>query len=375
TGAEVVLKPLLDWLQNGHTAWTGTVGELIFELAASNVQVVCSSESELYALIHAKPEVFREAGVEVASAARQGAVRLVSFRVTQKVVVPPTLLAFPEERPVAELPQQDLIRSSDVREHVASSQMEEHELSAPIFVPSELLRPRVLPRMFAALALLVLALLGGPVAYKSYRLRPSVPVATSAPAAEVKSATATVRPDPRRTSRTSQPRRNSDHSARQSRPIRAEDVSQPIAIDAPAQLVQSSLSAQSGAANEAARALLARWVEAFRGKNIPAYLSCYAPSLTIYYTRHNVNRALVQSEVQRFFRRYPAVAQFDLRNINVTSLGPDQIRVVFEKTWDVSGTQKFAGREMQELMLIRDLDNAWRISSEHELRVLKLIRQ
>ena len=83
----------------------------------------------------------------------------------------------------------------------------------------------------------------------------------------------------------------------------------------------------------------------------------------------------MQSEVQRFFRRYPAITQFEIHNVNVANAGPDQLRVIFEKTWNVSGRQKFAGREMQELMLIRDGDNEWRISSEQELRVLKLIRE
>lgn len=115
-------------------------------------------------------------------------------------------------------------------------------------------------------------------------------------------------------------------------------------------------------------ALLLSWTDALKAGNENAYITFYAPQLTSYFTRREVDRDEVRKSVEDSFTKYGRFVVCDLSNIKVTPLGPDRAAAVFRKSWAASGGKKFAGDELERCLLTRD-GGGWKITSEQEVKL------
>jgi hypothetical protein len=111
-------------------------------------------------------------------------------------------------------------------------------------------------------------------------------------------------------------------------------------------------------------ALLHKWVEAVKARDLDAQMSCYAPQLTTYYLRHNVPRSEIRLDKKRFFQRYPQIREIKISNLKIT--GSDQPEATFLKTWNFGGIgSDWRGQVTSHLSFTR-ASGKWVISSESE---------
>jgi hypothetical protein len=116
------------------------------------------------------------------------------------------------------------------------------------------------------------------------------------------------------------------------------------------------------------RAFLDEWTSTFIHGDIEGHVNLYAPRVDKFFLKRHVSRAAVRAEKVRMLRRYPRFERYEVRDIKVDRVTPDQAVVTFRKDWDARGLHRFAGSELQRLTLSRR-SGAWQIVSEQEPRV------
>lgn len=116
------------------------------------------------------------------------------------------------------------------------------------------------------------------------------------------------------------------------------------------------------------RDTISRWRAAMLKRDIPAYISLYAPSVSPYYTKDRVSRETISDEVHDITKRYGPIVVLNLKDITVAPIDATHAIANFRKMW-VTSSNKFAGEERQQLKLAR-FDNRWLITSEQELKVI-----
>lgn len=121
------------------------------------------------------------------------------------------------------------------------------------------------------------------------------------------------------------------------------------------------------------RAFLSRWVGALKRGDRETYIACYAPSLDVYFTKRNVNRAEVRQNVQRMLATYGPLRTYGIRELKVQPGGPNRAIATFRKQWETAGPRVFSGDELERLVLSK-VRGKWQISSEEELKVYRLRR-
>ena len=96
----------------------------------------------------------------------------------------------------------------------------------------------------------------------------------------------------------------------------------------------------------------------------------YADHLQRYFQQRDVPRSAIYADKADFLRRFPAIIQYGVRNLEVRYPAADTAVAVFDKTWDfrTQEDRRFAGDEQEQLTL-RLMSGQWRITSERENRV------
>lgn len=124
----------------------------------------------------------------------------------------------------------------------------------------------------------------------------------------------------------------------------------------------------SGSAMTEARALIGRWASALKRGDQNSYVLSYAPTLEAYFTKRNVPRWEVKQSVARMLTTYGRVFKYDISDLHVAPEGQNRVIATFRKHWETAGPRKFAGEELERLVLTRS-QRRWAISSEQELKV------
>lgn len=114
--------------------------------------------------------------------------------------------------------------------------------------------------------------------------------------------------------------------------------------------------------------VLERWRASLAKGDLQTHLNTYAPRLDRFYRLRNVSRDVVRHEKERLLRIYPEVHRFEVTQMNLESLKGDKAVVTFRKDWDMRGSRRFAGAEIQRIALKRSA-GSWLISGEQESRV------
>jgi ketosteroid isomerase-like protein len=123
-------------------------------------------------------------------------------------------------------------------------------------------------------------------------------------------------------------------------------------------------------ADASVRAAVEGWAGSLKARRVDAHMRYYGDRLQRYFQQSNVSRAAVYADKVEFLRRFPQIAQYDVRNVEVTYPAADVALAVFDKTWDfrTGDGRRFAGDEQEQLTLHRDA-GGWRIISEQENKV------
>lgn len=135
------------------------------------------------------------------------------------------------------------------------------------------------------------------------------------------------------------------------------------------QHTRSRMENEAGRVNEAeVRSFLARWIESLRRGDADAYIDCYAPELSVYFTKKEVTRATVRQSVEQMLSRYGKLDVYRISEVRIEPGGSDRAIATFRKHWQTSGRRKFAGEERERLTLVRTAGR-WQIAAEEELKL------
>jgi serine/threonine protein kinase len=115
-------------------------------------------------------------------------------------------------------------------------------------------------------------------------------------------------------------------------------------------------------------AVLQQWVSATRDRNVADDVSCYGPVVDTYYGRHHVTAAELEQDKQRSFSEIGRVRKFDMDQIKFDHMGPGWAVVSFNKHWAFGNSGGYAGTAREQLVL-REIGDEWKITSERELKV------
>jgi ketosteroid isomerase-like protein len=115
-------------------------------------------------------------------------------------------------------------------------------------------------------------------------------------------------------------------------------------------------------------ALLNRWADAARNRNVAGQLSCYAPVLDRFFGRQRVTAEELRREKERVFSQIGSIRRLDIGNIRFDRVTDHWAVVSFDKDWAFGSPKPFEGRARDEFVL-RPIDGQWKIASEREIKV------
>jgi hypothetical protein len=111
-------------------------------------------------------------------------------------------------------------------------------------------------------------------------------------------------------------------------------------------------------------ALLHKWIESIKTRDLNGQMLCYAPQLTTYLQKHDVPRSEIRLDKKRFFERYPQIREIKISNLKIT--GSDRPEATFLKTWNFGGVKSdWRGQVISHLAFSKE-HGTWVISSERE---------
>jgi serine/threonine protein kinase len=112
--------------------------------------------------------------------------------------------------------------------------------------------------------------------------------------------------------------------------------------------------------NGSIEALLDRWVQSTRKRNVEEQIACYTPVVDAFYGRRQLSTNELRTEKVRQFSSISSIRKFQISNVRISRRGPNNALVSFKKEWDF---ETFAGSEQDELAL-RLMNGEWKIASE-----------
>jgi hypothetical protein len=115
-------------------------------------------------------------------------------------------------------------------------------------------------------------------------------------------------------------------------------------------------------------AVINRWAEAKRRRDLDRELACYTPSVDRFYGQRNLSAAQLRREEQNVFSRIGTVRRFEISNLKFDRVTAEWALVSFDKNWDFQGRTRFAGSSREELAM-RPVGGQWKISSQREVKV------
>jgi len=120
--------------------------------------------------------------------------------------------------------------------------------------------------------------------------------------------------------------------------------------------------------------LINDWAGTTRSRRIDQQLVLYAPILERFFHERNVPREVVRAKKEAVLARYPNLNEFRVERVVIDSLTPAQAVVSLDKVWDMQGQGRFAGAARERLVL-RRTDGAWRIVSEEDIDVYRVVAE
>jgi serine/threonine protein kinase len=121
------------------------------------------------------------------------------------------------------------------------------------------------------------------------------------------------------------------------------------------------------------RSKLDDWIAATNGRDIDKQMTFYAPTLSVFYLKHNATLASVRAE------KTSLLSQADSVDVRATEpeikLDPDgqTATMRFRKSWNFNGRRPESGEVIQELQW-RKTASGWKIVSERDVEVIRLSR-
>lgn len=125
---------------------------------------------------------------------------------------------------------------------------------------------------------------------------------------------------------------------------------------------------ENSSQNDEVQSALRSWSIAMVSNDSKTQASMYAPMMDRYFLRTNVDNAFVRADKQKFLDRGNKITRFDLGNVTIEDVSPNESRVSLVKelsSEDGSGVNRNLIRS--ELRFQRT-QNGWKISSERDFR-------
>ena len=121
------------------------------------------------------------------------------------------------------------------------------------------------------------------------------------------------------------------------------------------------------------RQFLESWRSSLLQGDLNTHVSLYTSRVERFFRRRNVTREAVRREKELVLSKYPNIEQYDIRDVKVDRVSDSRASVTFRKDWDMRGRRRFAGSEIQRLMVRKDAGK-WQITGEEELKVFRVQR-
>jgi len=112
-------------------------------------------------------------------------------------------------------------------------------------------------------------------------------------------------------------------------------------------------------------AVLNKWVDSTRERNVDEQVECYAPVVDQLFGAKGVSSQQLRKEKERIFSLIGNVERFEIKNVTLNRITPTWAVVSFDKTWNFP-SRHFSGSTKEE-MVLRPFQGAWKISSEREI--------
>ena len=149
--------------------------------------------------------------------------------------------------------------------------------------------------------------------------------------------------------------------------IEIETTSRPV-IKEEAKIPASKPFISNEANRQKVDAVLARWAQAIRDRDVDEQMLTYAREVDPYFGRRHVAAAELRANKARVFNSIGAIEQFTVRNVRYEQLISDRAVVSFDKAWRFGGRRPFWG-SARERMRLRSFKGEWKIVSEVETKV------
>lgn len=114
--------------------------------------------------------------------------------------------------------------------------------------------------------------------------------------------------------------------------------------------------------------VLRKWTDSTRHLDADGNADLYAPRVERFFNRRNVTRDDIRVEKERLFENIDQVRKFQVSNVVVDRVSPDQALISFRKEWDFAGKSPFSGAEKARMLLKRN-GSQWQIAREEEIAV------
>ncbi|MDQ6676205.1 MAG: hypothetical protein M3Z09_02795, partial [Acidobacteriota bacterium] len=112
-------------------------------------------------------------------------------------------------------------------------------------------------------------------------------------------------------------------------------------------------------------AVLNKWVDSTRERNVAEQVECYAPVVDQLFGAKAVSSQQLRREKERVFSMIGNVERFEINNVTLNRITPSWAVVSFDKSWSFP-SRHFAGSTKEE-MVLRPFHGEWKISSEREI--------
>ena len=147
--------------------------------------------------------------------------------------------------------------------------------------------------------------------------------------------------------------------------LAAGDVIEPASphlqtANAPATMPDSSTAVD---ARSQLLALLNRWTDSLRARDLRTQMSCYAPHLPRYLERRNVSWTQLQTQKRRLFDLYTQIRVLNLSDIDLT-ISQDQAEATAVMKWDFTDHEVESRGNAQVNFEFEQIGSRWLITSE-----------
>lgn len=110
------------------------------------------------------------------------------------------------------------------------------------------------------------------------------------------------------------------------------------------------------------------WRSTWQHRRLDRHVALYAPRLDRFFRERNVPRKDVRREKAKMLKAYRRFDKYAVSDIKIERILPGRVAISFRKDWDARGLRRFAGSELEALVL-SNASGSWQIISEEERRV------